>query len=93
MSEKCSSSVKGVFEATASSNKQFGPRFYKLKLEFSAEGAKTFADFNPGQFAELDLSHTALPPEGSIPEDLHDVAGFPGFEHFIEPFLGVENII
>jgi dihydroorotate dehydrogenase electron transfer subunit len=74
MSEKCSSSVKGVFEATASSNKQFGPRFYKLKLEFSAEGAKSFADFNPGQFAELDLSHTALPPEESIPEDLLDAA-------------------
>ena len=74
MSEKCSSSVKGVFEAAASSNKQFGPRFYKLKLEFSADGAKAFADFNPGQFAELDLSHTALPPEESIPEDLLDAA-------------------
>jgi len=74
MSGKCSSSVKGVFEATASSNKQIGPRFYKLKLEFSADGAEAFADFNPGQFAELDLSHTALPPEESIPEDLIDAA-------------------
>lgn len=74
MSEKCSSSVKGTFVATASSNKQIGPRFYKLKLEFSAEGAKAFAGFNPGQFAELDLSHTALPPEESIPEDLLDAA-------------------
>ena len=64
-----------MFEATASSNKQFGPRFYKLKLEFSADGAKAFADFNPGQFAELDLSHTALPPEESIPEELLDAAG------------------
>ena len=74
MSEKCSSSVKGVFEATASSNKKFGPRFYKLKLEFSADGAKAFAHFNPGQFAELDLSHAALPPKESIPEDLLDAA-------------------
>lgn len=65
---------RGPFEAVASSNKKFGPRFYKLKLEFSAEGAKAFADFNPGQFAELDLSHTALPPEESIPQDLRDVA-------------------
>jgi dihydroorotate dehydrogenase electron transfer subunit len=74
MSEKCLSSAKGTFVATASSNKQFGPRFYKLRLEFIADGAKAFADFNPGQFAELDLSHTALPPEESIPEDLLDAA-------------------
>ena len=74
MSEKCLSSAKGVFIATASSNKQFGPRFYKLKIEFSADGAKAFADFNPGQFVELDLSHTALPPDESIPEDLLDAA-------------------
>ena len=74
MSEKCLSSAKGTFEATASSNKQFGPRFYKLKLEFSGDGAKAFADFNPGQFAELDLSHTALPPDESIPEDLRDAS-------------------
>jgi len=74
MSDQSSSSVKGTFQAAASSNKQFGPRFYKLKLEFSADGAKAFADFNPGQFAELDLSHTALPPDESIPEDLCDAA-------------------
>ena len=74
MSENNSSSVKGTFQATASSNKQIGPRFYKLRLEFFADGAKAFADFNPGQFAELDLSHTALPPDESIPEDLRDAA-------------------
>jgi dihydroorotate dehydrogenase electron transfer subunit len=74
MSDQSSSSVKGTFQAIASSNKQFGPRFYKLKLEFSTDGAKAFANFNPGQFAELDLSHTALPPEESIPEDLRDAA-------------------
>jgi dihydroorotate dehydrogenase electron transfer subunit len=74
MSDKCLSSAKGAFVATASSNKQFGPRFYKLKLEFTAEGAQAFAGFNPGQFAELDLSHTALPPKESIPEDLLDVS-------------------
>jgi dihydroorotate dehydrogenase electron transfer subunit len=74
MSEKYLSSAKGMFEATASSNKQIGKQFYRLKLELFADGAKAFADFNPGQFAELDLSHTALPPEESIPEDLLDVA-------------------
>ncbi len=74
MSEKCSSSAKGVFEAFVSSNKQIGKRFYRLRLEFSANGARAFADFQPGQFAELDLSGTALPAVEKIPEDLHDAA-------------------
>jgi len=76
-----------VFEAVVSSNKQIGEpaasscdesrrgkRFYRLKLEFSADGARAFADFKPGQFAELDLSRTALPPVETIPEDLLDAA-------------------
>jgi len=88
MSERCPSSDKGVFEATVSSNKQIGQpaasssdesrksrRFYRLRLEFLADAAKAFADFKPGQFAELDLSGTALPSPESIPEDLHDAAG------------------
>ncbi len=75
MSERYSSSAKGVFEATVSSNKQIGPRFHQLKLEFSADAASAFADFQPGQFAELDLSCTPLPSEENIPEDLLDTAG------------------
>ncbi len=88
MSEKCSSSAKGVFEAFVSSNKQIGQpaasscdesrrgkRFYRLRLEFSGNGASAFADFQPGQFAELDLSGTALPSVKTIPEDLLDTAG------------------
>jgi len=74
MSEKCSSSAKGVFEAFVSSNKQIGKRFYRLRLEFSANGARAFADFQPGQFAELDLSGTALPSVENIPEHLLDTA-------------------
>ena len=75
MSEKFSSLAKGVFEAIASSNKQIGQRFYRLRLEFSGDGARAFADFKPGQFAELDLSGTALPSVKTIPEDLLDTAG------------------
>jgi len=74
MSEKYSSSAKGVFEAFVSSNRQIGKRFYRLRLEFSANGAKAFADFQPGQFAELDLSGTALPSVENIPEHLLDSA-------------------
>jgi len=63
-----------VFEAIVSSNKQIGKRFYRVRLEFSGNGASAFADFRPGQFAELDLSGTALPAAENIPEDLHDAA-------------------
>jgi len=58
MSERCSSSDKGMFEAIVSSNRQIG-----------------FVNFKPGQFAELDLSGTALPSAKTIPEDLLDTAG------------------
>jgi dihydroorotate dehydrogenase electron transfer subunit len=74
MSEEYPSSAKGVFEAIVSSNKKIGHRFYKLRLEFSEAGAGAFADFSPGQFAELDLSSAALPPPEAIPENLHDTA-------------------
>lgn len=63
---------KGVFSAGVRSNKQIGRRFYRLGLEFSGEGAKAFAKFRPGQFAEFDLSGTALPPAERMPEDLAD---------------------
>ncbi|MHC4559369.1 MAG: ferredoxin reductase domain-containing protein, partial [Planctomycetota bacterium] len=75
MSERCSSSAKGVFKAITSSNRQIGQRFYRLRLEFPGDGARAFGNFEPGQFAELDLSGTALPPPEMIPEDLLDSAG------------------
>ena len=72
MSEKKSSSDKGQFCAKVRTNKQIGQRFYRLGLEFSEDGSKAFAKFQPGQFAEFDLSGTALPPSERIPEDLAD---------------------
>ena len=73
MSEQHSSD-KGLFNAAVSSNRQIGERFYRLKLKFSEAGAAAFARFRPGQFAQLDLSGTALPPAESIPADLLDAA-------------------
>jgi len=75
MAEKYSATNRGVFSAAVCSNKQIGQRFYRLGLEFSGAGAKAFANFKPGQFAELDVSGTALPAAEAIPEDLVDVAG------------------
>ncbi len=73
MPEKNSSSNKGPFCAIVRVNRQIGPRFYRLGLEFSADAAHTFAQFRPGQFAEFDLSSIALPSKEKIPEDLVDV--------------------
>lgn len=74
MSEACKT-ARGIFEAVVSANKQIGSQFGKLKLTFSSEGAKAFAGFRPGQFAELDLTNTALPSPGKIPSDLVDSSG------------------
>jgi dihydroorotate dehydrogenase electron transfer subunit len=67
--------AKGVFEAVVTANKQIGSQFGKLKLTFSGDGAKAFAGFRPGQFAELDLTGTALPSTEKIPSDLVDTSG------------------
>jgi len=74
MTKYHSSANKGVFCAAVCANRQIGKRFYRLRLEFSGAGAEAFSDFRPGQFAELDLCDTALPPAKSIPEDLSDAA-------------------
>ena len=46
-----------MFKAVVSANKKIGYRFYKLKLTFSKNAAKAFADFIPGQFLEIDISN------------------------------------
>ena len=74
MLEKSSTTKRGVFSATVRSNKQIRERFYRLVLEFSGAGAEAFTKIGAGQFAQLDLSDTALPPVETIPDDLADVA-------------------
>ncbi len=74
MTKDCSASNKGVFSASVCANKQIGQRYYRLGLEFSGSGARAFAGSKPGQFAEIDLSCTALPPRESIPHNLADAA-------------------
>ena len=60
---------KGPFWARVCEHKQTGKTFYKLSLELSGEGAKTFSQTRPGQFVEIDLSTIALPPIEAIPEE------------------------
>jgi len=75
MSEGCSSSVKGMFEAQVISNRRIGPGFHRLRLQFTQGGARAFANFKPGQFAQFDLSNTALPSLDAVPEELRDASG------------------
>ena len=74
MLKKSSTAKRAVFSATVYSNKQIRERFYRLVLKFSGAGAEEFAKVGAGQFAQLDLSDTALPPAETIPDDLADVA-------------------
>lgn len=72
MAEKLHMVNKGPFNAAVKANRQVGKRFNKLTLCFSDSGGKAFAKIVPGQFAQIDLSRTALPPKEAIPEELAD---------------------
>ncbi|MBN2593808.1 MAG: hypothetical protein JXA81_09900, partial [Sedimentisphaerales bacterium] len=75
MPEGYSSSAKGMFEAQVCSNRRIGPGFGRLRLQFTQDGARAFANFQPGQFAQFDLSKTALPSTDAVPQELRDAAG------------------
>jgi dihydroorotate dehydrogenase electron transfer subunit len=75
MSEGCSSSAKGMFDAQVISNRKIGPGFRRLRLQFTQDGAWAFANFQPGQFAQFDLSKIALPSPDTVPEQLRDASG------------------
>jgi dihydroorotate dehydrogenase electron transfer subunit len=74
MSETYSTTKRGEYSAVVYANKQIGERFYRLGLNFSGDGAEAFSKVQAGQFVQLDLSDTALPPAETIPDDLADVA-------------------
>ena len=74
MTNNRSPGKKGVFLATVKANKQIGRRFYRLRLEFSGVAAEAFAGTKPGQFAQLNLSGTALPAAKDIPDELANTA-------------------
>jgi dihydroorotate dehydrogenase electron transfer subunit len=68
-------SDKGEFTSVVVANKKMREPFGRLRLEFSLAGARAFANFAPGQFAQLDLSNIALPSPENIPQSLGDAAG------------------
>jgi len=68
-------SDKGPFGSVVGANKPIGQGFYRLSLGFEGPGAEAFAKTQPGQFVQLDLADTSLPPLKTIPEGLRDAAG------------------
>jgi len=66
---------KGEYRAVVVANRKIRQPFGRLRLEFSQAGARAFAGFRPGQFAQLDLSNIALPALDQIPPNLRDAAG------------------
>ena len=65
---------KGDFQAQVLYNRKIGAGFYKLGLSFVGAGAPGFAEFQPGQFVQIDLTAAALPPLDEIPEKFRDAA-------------------
>ena len=68
-------SAPRVFGAEVLGNKAVKSRYYRISLRLNMSGSEAFGDFVPGQFAEIDLSRTALPNKEDIAEDLADSAG------------------
>jgi len=74
MAENTTKASKGVFAATVTSNRQIGRRFYRLGLDLKGSAAEVFAGYKAGQFVQIDLSGTALPPQEAIAEELRDTS-------------------
>jgi dihydroorotate dehydrogenase electron transfer subunit len=66
---------KGLFEAEVLSNQQIRRCYYRLNLQFDAQGSRLFETVRPGQFLELDLSRLGLPDNEEIPDHLKQSAG------------------
>jgi hypothetical protein len=52
-----SSIHQGAFTATVTSNGRIRECFWTMNVEFTGAGAKAFAEFRPGQFVQVDVSH------------------------------------
>jgi len=65
---------KGVFPATVTSNRRIRACFWTMDLEFTGAGAEAFAQFQPGQFVQVDVSSLGLPAAESIPSSLRDAS-------------------
>ncbi len=63
---------KGDFRAVVAFNDCIARDIFRMGLLFSGPAADLYAELVPGQFAELDLSRTSIPPQDKIPPALTD---------------------
>ncbi|HAL45241.1 MAG TPA: hypothetical protein DCP47_04915 [Phycisphaerales bacterium] len=65
---------KGIFKASVLQNRLLGDKFFRLTLEVEKKAKTVFSKSNPGQFAEIEVSSLALPPENAIPPQFADAS-------------------
>lgn len=63
---------KGDYQAVIAFNDRIAQDIYRMGLSFIGQAAQAYANLQPGQFAELDLSRTGIPPADKIPPHLTD---------------------
>lgn len=63
---------KGDFRAVVAFNDCIARDIFRMGLLFTGPAADLYAELVPGQFAELDLSRTGIPPQDKIPPSLAD---------------------
>jgi len=63
---------RGKYTAAVCQNGQMTSSVYQMTISFHGRGAKAFGGHQPGQFAQFDLSATALPRAGQAGTQLRD---------------------
>jgi dihydroorotate dehydrogenase electron transfer subunit len=63
---------KGDYRAAIAFNDCIARDIYRMGLLFTGPASDAYARLQPGQFAELDLSRTGIPPADKIPAHLED---------------------
>lgn len=65
---------KGIFNALVLQNKGFADKYFRITLELEKKAKNAFSKAVPGQFAEIEVSNLALPPEKDIQKPFSDLA-------------------
>jgi dihydroorotate dehydrogenase electron transfer subunit len=72
MTQPSCTARKGDFRAVVAFNDCIARDIYRMGLLFTGTAADLYAALVPGQFAELDLSRTGIPPQDKIPPHMAD---------------------
>ena len=65
---------KKIHNGTVVSNQRIRGSYRRITLELDTDGGSAFGNIQPGQFAQFDLSQTALPADEDIAEQMRDAS-------------------